>query len=44
VSRGCGVLEINKGLFMTEINLHLDVDAEKLEKLGVGRNSAIKFA
>ena len=29
---------------MTEINLHLDADAEKLEKLGAGRNRAIKFA
>jgi hypothetical protein len=44
VSRGCGVSEINKGLFMTEINLHLDADAEKLEKLGAGRNRALKFA
>jgi len=29
---------------MTEIKLHLHADAEKLEKLGVGSNSAIKFA
>lgn len=47
LSRGCGVLQINKGLFMTEINLHLDADAEKLEKLeklGAGRSNAIQFA
>jgi hypothetical protein len=28
VSCGCGVSEINKGFFLTEIKLHLDADAK----------------